>query len=112
MQNCDKTVVTTVVRCSVCESVFHPSCALRLVGLVVVGRNNLVKCCIQSEVMPADNNELLSQKDQLIEIKNFLISELKEQDAILLENIILLKEKLCNISTELVNSGNTETTEM
>lgn len=78
---CDKTVpvVTKIVRCSVCESVCHSSCALRVVGLVVVERNNLVKCVQQSEVMTTGNNELLSKKDQLIESKDYIITELKEK---------------------------------
>ncbi|CAH0561696.1 unnamed protein product [Brassicogethes aeneus] len=112
---CKKNVVTTVIKCSICESVFHPSCALRVAGLVVIGSNYLVKCCAQySEVMSTAQpfvNDLLSAKDQLVKSKDRIISELKEKEAILMDNINLLKEKIMNIQkpTVAVNSGNVVT---
>ncbi|CAG9830606.1 unnamed protein product [Diabrotica balteata] len=54
-KGCERNV-TTIVRCVTCDAVFHPSCALRVAGLVVVGKNNLVKCCAtESEVIPEQN---------------------------------------------------------
>lgn len=115
---CRKNVVTTVVKCSVCEAIFHPSCALRVAGLVVVGCNNLVKCCIQqSEVMMSTdkplnssaNNELMHTKDQLIISKDLIIIELKDKEAILKEHINLLKEKISNKQIDVAGAFTTNT---
>lgn len=111
---CKKIVATTVVKCSVCSSVFHPSCALRVAGLVVIGyvsNSNIVKCC-ESEIMSTEKtnpstNDLLSAKEEIIKSKDFIITELKSKEAILMDNINLLREKVNSISSKAINPANT-----
>lgn len=116
---CIKSVVSTTAKCVNCESVFHTSCALRVAGLVAVGKNNLVKCCRNEvEVMKSDSKmqELVEAKNEVLRSKEMVISELKSKEALLYKNINLLEEKIESFNKEkrllskTGNSGKTDET--
>lgn len=97
---CQKTVVTSIAKCVNCDGLYHTSCALRVAGLVAVGRSNLVKCCVKEvEVMNEKTvsetvKKLIAAKNEIITSKNDIISELKAKEVLLFNNIKLLEEKI------------------
>nr|CAI5823030.1 unnamed protein product [Callosobruchus analis] len=66
------------MKCVLCSAGLHPSCSLRIAGLVVIGRNNQVKCCNKgSEVRSAEAlNSLLEAKEEVLRSKEEIICEL------------------------------------
>lgn len=108
---CKKEVATTTAKCVDCEGVYHTSCALRVAGLIAIGKNNLVKCCVgRNEVKsPYEHKsefeafkKLVAAKDDVLASKDEIISQLKSKEVILHENIKLLKEKIDSKSGNMV----------
>lgn len=101
---CKKSIQKTSAKCVTCSAMYHTSCALRIAGLVAVGKGNYVKCCPnnESEVNnPNDqplraNNikafETLSQ--ELQKCKTEILKELHEKEKILCEKIQNLEQTL------------------
>lgn len=101
---CKKSVASTAARCRKCETVFHASCALRVAGLIAVGKDNLVICCANKEVKLASTqvnlNEVSNVDTQerelfqsLMVAKEEIITELREKQVLLYKTIDLLEEK-------------------
>lgn len=99
---CRKNVVTAVAKCINCDECFHTSCALRIAGLIVVGKDNLVKCCktnfeVNQKNVEGNVQKLLEAKDEVLKSREEIISELRAKEALLYKNIELLEEKIGKI---------------
>lgn len=114
---CKKNVVSTAAKCRECATVFHASCALRVAGLIAVGKDNLVICCASKEVKLASTQVNFNQVSNvdtqerqlfqsLIVAKEEIISELHEKQVLLYKTIALLEEKN-NVNNE-KNTSNDE----
>lgn len=96
---CKKNIASTVAKCQKCSLVFHTSCALRIPGLIAVGKDNLVICCAtkkSASSTEADFSEISSVYKSLLSAKDEIIAELREKQIILYKNIELLEEKSRN----------------
>ncbi|CAH0557957.1 unnamed protein product [Brassicogethes aeneus] len=110
---CKNNVANAIAKCEICESVYHTSCALRIPGLVAVGKNNLVKCCVKvSEVKsPLVENdldiikEIIRAKEEIIKSKDEIITEIKAKELLLYQNIKLLEEKVAQRGQKLGNTA-------
>lgn len=99
---CKKSVTSTIARCVTCEACYHTSCALRIAGLVAVGKDNLVKCC-SSKLTPLTLLEETSNTNnttyldavfkELLNAKEEIITELREKQGLLYKTIKLLENK-------------------
>lgn len=105
---CQKSVVTTIAKCVKCGECYHTSCALRVAGLIAVGKNNLVECCQRpagevtsksvGECTSETINKLLEVKDEVIRSRDEVINELRAKEVLLYKNIKLLEEKCGSIT--------------
>lgn len=107
---CRKSVEKSIAECVSCKNVYHTSCALRVQGLIAIGRENLVKCCVKVKDMTTQisaksgsetklveaNAKEVSHLTNLLQAKEQIITELKEKQILLYKNITLLEEKVNN----------------
>lgn len=115
---CKSNVASSIARCIQCDGVYHTSCALRVAGLIAVGRNNLVRCCPQqSEVMSQANDlenqdvtAILQAKEETLRSKDEIIKELRAKELLLYKNIDLLEDKLKDLEGKFSTPGNREKT--
>lgn len=86
---------------------YHNSCALRIPGLTAVGKDGLVKCCIQSvktsnisvatdclELEANESSESVTLMKEIILAKEDIIRELRDNKFTLNKTIKLLEEKI------------------
>lgn len=102
---CRNNVTTSIAKCQECASVYHTSCALRVSGLIAVGKDNLVICCSGKQLKSISTQADISNKNKgeiqlfenLLLAKEETITELREKQAVLYKTIELLEEKIaCN----------------
>lgn len=104
---CQKTIVNAIAKCINCKGVYHTSCVLRIAGLVAVGKQNQVKCCLsESEViseklMSKSVKKILSAKNEIIQGKNEVITELRAKEDLMYKNLTLMEEKIENLHKKL-----------
>lgn len=101
---CRKTVSSAIAKCIECKGAFHTSCALRIPGLVAIGKDNLVKCCKTSDSiidanMAVTNNDETAQKEidylnKLVSAKEEIIEQMRSTQDLMFKTINLLEEKL------------------
>lgn len=103
-----RTNVKRYVECYKCNKNYHPSCALRIIGLYVLDEG--VLCCNEKldtgprSAKSSSNLPTTSAISPLeFELTNKLLSELKDKNMLLKQNKILLEEKLVTLQTELNN---------
>lgn len=111
---CKKTVTSSCVKCILCNVVFHTSCALRISGLTAVGRNNLVECCkssarsfndvsIQTDVVSSEYTD--SHYREIINSKEEVIQELKNNQDLLYKTVSLLEDKIMLLKANKTQHG-------
>lgn len=86
-KSCSRNTKSTI-KCVICAALFHPSCATRIVGLKVVGRDEIV--CPDC-TLPADRQ---MPPDVYFQLMTQLVMELREKNDILVDKNRLLEENL------------------
>jgi len=118
-----KKPVSNWLKCEVCNGIYHPSCATRVLGLVVTSKTHVI-CCEQLK----DQKQEKSSEERILSflkgtqfaviIKNVIEEEISKQTIELKEIINNLKEEIINLKScnlelvKLVSNEHTVQTEI
>lgn len=103
--SCKRTISKNIIKCNVCEKVYHPGCA-----------NKIKKCCDEDFATPSGinaggispmsdcSNKNISNESTHHDLLLKIIFELESKNALLLENNSLLKYKISSLERDIVNN--------
>ncbi|KAG5870346.1 hypothetical protein JTB14_038042 [Gonioctena quinquepunctata] len=100
---CKNNAVSSIAQCILCEGIYHTSCALRIAGSTVVGKNNLVKCCGPTKEVISESAGTMQLEDSLKEIvsaKDLVISSncsIERRNPCFTKILNFYKKKLRNV---------------
>lgn len=97
---CKKTAEKSFVKCVLCKIVLHYSCAFRIPGLTVIGKDNLVECCRSPEKGTDQSTNTIFTIDtdshlrEVVESKNEVIKEMRNNQDLLYKTVGLLEDQI------------------